>query len=125
MTGTAVADWRPTARLGVLELRARLLGTVRAHFAATGALEVETPVLVGAAVTDVHLESLEVRRSDGFPRGVPADLARVRDEAPALCRRARPFPGRARVSARASAGATTIPSSRWSSGTGSAWTTTR
>jgi lysyl-tRNA synthetase class 2 len=58
-------NWRPTAGLEALRLRARLLDTVRAHFSATGALEVETPVLVGAAVTDVHLESLEVRRSDG------------------------------------------------------------
>lgn len=59
------ARWRPAARLEVLRLRAQILETVRVHFAATGALEVETPVLVGAAVTDVHLESLEVRRSDG------------------------------------------------------------
>ncbi len=58
-------DWRPTASLEVLRLRARLLNIARAHFEATGALEVQTPVLVGAAVTDVHLESLEVRRSDG------------------------------------------------------------
>jgi lysyl-tRNA synthetase class 2 len=58
-------QWRPTAGLGVLRLRAQLLTAVRAHFATTGALEVETPVLAGAAVTDVHLESLEVRRSDG------------------------------------------------------------
>jgi lysyl-tRNA synthetase class 2 len=63
------ADWRPTASLEVLRLRARLLGQVRAHFASTGALEVETPVMVGAAVTDVHLESLEVRRPDGAPAG--------------------------------------------------------
>lgn len=57
--------WRPTASLEVLRLRARMLDVVRAHFAATDALEVLTPVLVGAAVTDLHLESLEVRRSDG------------------------------------------------------------
>jgi lysyl-tRNA synthetase class 2 len=59
-----VDGWRPTASLEVLRLRARLLDIARAHFATTGALEVQTPVLVGAAVTDVHLESLEVRRSD-------------------------------------------------------------
>jgi len=59
------AGWRPTAPLEVLRLRARLLGQVRAYFASTGALEVETPVMVGAAVTDVHLESLRVHRADG------------------------------------------------------------
>ena len=59
------ADWRPSASLEVLQLRARLLQRARAHFEASGALEVETPVLVRAAVTDVHLESLAVHRSDG------------------------------------------------------------
>jgi len=58
-------DWAPAASLEVLRLRAALLGRARVYFAATGALEVETPVLVGAAVTDVHLESLEVHSSDG------------------------------------------------------------
>lgn len=61
--------WRPTARLETLRLRAGLLSRVRRHFAETGALEVETPVMVQAAVTDVHLESLEVRRADGSRAG--------------------------------------------------------
>ena len=65
MNQPAPGSWRPTAALDTLRLRARLLGVVRSHFQRTGALEVETPVLVRAAVTDVHLESLEVRRSDG------------------------------------------------------------
>ena len=69
MNSPASGDWQPTARLEVLRLRADLLARVRAYFAATGALEVETPVMVGAAVTDVHLESLDVRRSDGTPAG--------------------------------------------------------
>ncbi len=61
--------WEPAARLDVLRLRAALLARAREYFAATGALEVETPVMVGAAVTDVHLESLEVRRADGARAG--------------------------------------------------------
>jgi lysyl-tRNA synthetase class 2 len=65
----AAADWAPTASLEMLRLRARLLADARAHFAATGALEVETPVMVRAGVTDVHLESLEVRRADGAQAG--------------------------------------------------------
>jgi lysyl-tRNA synthetase class 2 len=65
MNEPATIPWRPTASLDALRLRAQLLGVVRSHFAHSGALEVETPVLVRAPVTDVHLESLEVRRSDG------------------------------------------------------------
>jgi lysyl-tRNA synthetase class 2 len=65
MSGRTPEDWRPTAALETLRLRAQLLGRARAHFAQTGALEVETPLLVQAAVTDVHLESLAVHRSDG------------------------------------------------------------
>ena len=69
MTPPAASDWAPTASLETLRLRARMLERVRAHFAATGALEVETPVMVQAGVTDVHLESLEVRRADGSRAG--------------------------------------------------------
>ena len=65
----SAAAWMPTASLDTLRLRARMLEEVRAHFAASGALEVETPVLVLAGVTDVHLESLEVRRADGTRAG--------------------------------------------------------
>jgi elongation factor P--(R)-beta-lysine ligase len=46
-----------------------LLARAREHFAASGALEVETPTLVRSAVTDVHLESLEVLRADGMRAG--------------------------------------------------------
>lgn len=54
----AAGDWRPSARLENLRLRATLLGRVRDYFARQGVLEVETPVLSRAAVTDVHLASL-------------------------------------------------------------------
>jgi lysyl-tRNA synthetase class 2 len=69
MNAVPARDWTPTASLDTLRLRADLLHRVRTHFAATGALEVETPVLVGAGVTDVQLESLEVRRADGSRAG--------------------------------------------------------
>lgn len=69
MTASLPRDWMPTASLETLRLRARMLERVRAHFAATGALEVETPVLVLAPVTDVHLESLAVHRADGTRAG--------------------------------------------------------
>jgi lysyl-tRNA synthetase class 2 len=69
MSGIVAADWRPTASLATLRLRAALLQRARQYFAQTSALEVETPTLVRAAVTDVHLESLEVRACDGSPVG--------------------------------------------------------
>jgi elongation factor P--(R)-beta-lysine ligase len=65
MSGGTPDDWRPTAALETLRLRGQLLGRARGYFAQTGTLEVETPVLVRSAVTDVHLESLAVHRSDG------------------------------------------------------------
>jgi lysyl-tRNA synthetase class 2 len=51
-------DWRPTASLDALKLRASLLDVARRHFAARGVLEVETPALSSAGVTDVHLDSV-------------------------------------------------------------------
>lgn len=52
------ADWRPTAAPGVLRARAAMLARIRAYFDAAGVLEVETPTLSRAAVTDVHLASV-------------------------------------------------------------------
>jgi lysyl-tRNA synthetase class 2 len=69
MSEVVAADWRPTASLATLRLRAVLLQRTRQYFVETGALEIETPTLVRAAVTDVHLESLEVRAGDGSPVG--------------------------------------------------------
>jgi len=64
-----LTDWRPTATLELARLRAELLRRARNYFTATGALEVDTPVLLNSPVTDLHLESLEVRRSDGSCAG--------------------------------------------------------
>ncbi len=53
--------WRPTADWSRLRLRARVLRQMRSFFEARGVLEVETPLLAGATVTDPHLASLETR----------------------------------------------------------------
>jgi elongation factor P--(R)-beta-lysine ligase len=53
-------DWRPTATRERLALRATLLARTRAFFAARRVMEVDTPALVNAAVTDTHIHSLSV-----------------------------------------------------------------
>ncbi len=63
-------DWRPTAALEVLKLRARMLERIRAFFSARGVLEVETPILSTAAVTDPALASFATRYTGPlFPHG--------------------------------------------------------
>jgi lysyl-tRNA synthetase class 2 len=56
-----MTDWRPSATSETLIIRARLLQRIRAFFQARDVLEVETPVLSRAAVTDPHIESFVVR----------------------------------------------------------------
>lgn len=63
-------DWRPSATLEVLRLRARMLERIRAFFSARGVLEVETPILSGAATPDPNLLSFTTRYTGpGAPRG--------------------------------------------------------
>ena len=54
----AGSDWRPTIELDTLRRRARLLAEIRAFFAERDVLEVETPLLSSATVSDLHLSSL-------------------------------------------------------------------
>jgi lysyl-tRNA synthetase class 2 len=72
------ADWRPTAAIEVLRLRATLLDRLRGHFAGCNVLEVETPALTRAAVSDVHLESLRV--ADDSTRGGTAGFLQTSPE---------------------------------------------
>ena len=51
-------DWRPSAGLDALRLRARLLRETRAYFDEQGVMEVETPALGSCTVTDPAIESL-------------------------------------------------------------------
>ena len=56
----AGGDWRPTATLDTLRRRAECLAFTRDFFRARGVLEVETPALVNAPVSDVNLGSVRV-----------------------------------------------------------------
>ncbi len=53
--------WQPGSTLATLQLRAQLLAQTRAFFAQRGVMEVDTPLLVGHAVTDAHLHSAVVQ----------------------------------------------------------------
>jgi elongation factor P--(R)-beta-lysine ligase len=66
-----MTDWRPTASLDALRLRARLYATIRAFFSERAVLEVETPTLSIAGNTDANIESFTLEfsgRTDGAPR---------------------------------------------------------
>jgi len=54
-------DWRPTAPIENIRLRAELLAKTRQFFAARDVLEVETPLLSAATVSDPHLQSFSTR----------------------------------------------------------------
>src|SRR5262249_50800649 len=58
-------EFRPTADLAVLRLRAHLLATVRRFFDTRGYLEVDTPLLSHERVVDPHLEPFVVQCPSG------------------------------------------------------------
>ena len=57
----AEAGWRPSASRQALQQRAQLLRAVRDYFAAADVLEVETPLLASAGVTDPNIHSFVTR----------------------------------------------------------------
>jgi lysyl-tRNA synthetase class 2 len=64
-------DWRPSASHAALRERAALLARTRGFFAARGVLEVDTPLLVHAPVSDVHIASASVRLGEAPPASAP------------------------------------------------------
>ena len=55
------SPWGPTASIAQLRRRAEIVRAIRELFHRKGILEVETPVLSQATVTDLHLASLAIR----------------------------------------------------------------
>ncbi len=54
-------SWQPTAALAVLKQRAELIGKIRDFFQRRDVLEVDTPALSHATVTDIHLHSFQTK----------------------------------------------------------------
>ncbi|MDD1781507.1 elongation factor P--(R)-beta-lysine ligase [Enterovibrio sp. ZSDZ35] len=64
--------WRPTADIETLKQRARLTGAIRQFFAERDVLEVDTPSMSQATVTDIHLHTFNTAFvGPGFADGIP------------------------------------------------------
>ena len=97
MSEIVAADWRPTASLATLRLRAALLQRARQYFAADRRARGRDP---DPGACSRHRRPPRVARGPRvrwFAGRVPAHVTRIRDEATALRGRARRVPGRARV----------------------------
>ncbi|MFY8352532.1 elongation factor P--(R)-beta-lysine ligase [Pseudoalteromonas sp. SSM20] len=68
-------NWQPSASIENLKARASLLKTIRDFFNARNVMEVETPSLSQASVTDIHLASFSTQFvGPGFAKGLPLYL---------------------------------------------------
>jgi lysyl-tRNA synthetase class 2 len=59
-----MVEWQPTSTRAMLAHRSALLTHARHFFLDRGLLEVDTPIVVNAPVTDVHIHSAKVQFSD-------------------------------------------------------------
>ncbi len=57
-------NWEPFAAQQVLQARANLYALIRDFFTSRDVLEVETPIIQATAVTDLHIESINVLNAD-------------------------------------------------------------
>ncbi|MGX5914597.1 elongation factor P--(R)-beta-lysine ligase [Aliidiomarina sp. Khilg15.8] len=68
-----MTDWQPSATFAVMQSRAQLMQSIRDFFTQRAVLEVETPMLAHAGVTDPHLVNAVTRLSGpGLPK--PTDF---------------------------------------------------
>lgn len=75
-------DWKPTANLKALRLRAELNALIRRFFAERGVLEVETPILSAAGNTDANIESFQLQFFGPRAAGVGMRWLRTSPEFP-------------------------------------------
>ncbi|GAB2493128.1 EF-P lysine aminoacylase EpmA [Arenimonas alkanexedens] len=75
-------DWKPTANLKALRLRAELYALVRHFFAERDVLEVETPILASAGNTDPNIESFCLDFDGPRAAGAPVRWLRTSPEFP-------------------------------------------
>jgi lysyl-tRNA synthetase class 2 len=66
-----MTDWRPVATLDSLRQRARMVQQIRAFFEARNVLEVSTPVITRAGITDPNIDSLALACNNGYLRTSP------------------------------------------------------
>ncbi|MGE0030014.1 MAG: EF-P lysine aminoacylase EpmA [Steroidobacteraceae bacterium] len=59
------ADWAPGAGIGIIRQRAAMLGRIRGYFSGENVLEVQTPLLSEAAVSDPQIESIAAQPAAG------------------------------------------------------------
>ncbi|MGH8566743.1 MAG: EF-P lysine aminoacylase EpmA [Gammaproteobacteria bacterium] len=64
-------EWRPTASLETLRIRAAILARVRAFFAGCSVLEVETPMLCRGGLGEPHILALRITLAGGRHRYLP------------------------------------------------------
>lgn len=68
-------DWQPTASIPQLRQRAALIASIRQFFAQRNVLEVDTPAMSHATVTDVHLHTFQTQFvGPGYAQGSPLFL---------------------------------------------------
>lgn len=66
-----MSDWKPTTTPGMLSQRAACLALIRDFFKQRDVVEVQTPLLTPAGVTDPHIESLSITNQAGYLRTSP------------------------------------------------------
>ncbi|MFY8273977.1 elongation factor P--(R)-beta-lysine ligase [Pseudoalteromonas sp. SSDWG2] len=67
--------WQPSAQITTLQQRAKILRTIREFFYERGVMEVETPSLSQASVTDEHLQTFATEFvGQGYAQGLPLYL---------------------------------------------------